>query len=189
MSDMIKKIKGEKWEVIKIKGSKSLRNKYAISSHGRAASYKTDVHEDGKLLGGSLTSGYKTLNQHIDGKNNTLYFHREVAAAFNKMNSPKHKLVIHINYDKTDNNTKNLRWVTQQEANEHQQKSPKKLAYKKLQTERTKGLKLTATQVKAIKTILGNPKRKLTNQQVADKFKVSSMTIYRIKRGENWGKV
>lgn len=186
---MIKKIKGETWEQIKFAGSKTMRNKYAISSHGRAASYKEDVHEDGKLLGGSLTSGYKTLNLHIDGKNRTLYFHREVAKTFNKKDSPKQKIVIHINHDRTDNKTRNLKWVTQQEANAHQQKSPKKLAYKKVQTERTKGLKLTATQVKAIKKILENPRRKLTNQQVADKFNVSTMTIYRIKRGENWGQV
>ncbi len=186
---MINKIKGENWATIKFAGAKTMRNNYAISSHGRAASYKEDIHEDGKLLGGSVTSGYKTLNLHIDGKNSTLYFHREVARAFNKKDSPKQKLVIHINHNKTDNNIRNLKWVTQQEANEHQQKSPKKLAYKKIQTERTKGLKLNVTQVKSIKKILENSRRKLTNQQVADKFKVSSMTIYRIKRGENWGKV
>lgn len=186
---MIKKIKGETWEPIKFGGAKTMRNKYAISSHGRTASYKEDVNEDGKLLGGSLTSGYKTLNLHIDGKNSTLYFHREVAKAFNKKDSPKQKIVIHVNHDRTDNNTKNLKWASQQDANAHQQKSPKKLAYKKLQTERTKGLKLTTTQVKAIKKLLENPRRKLTNQQVADKFNVSSMTIYRIKRGENWGNI
>jgi len=186
---MIKKIKGESWAPIKFAGSKSMRNRYAISSQGRAASYKEDVHEDGKLLNGSVTSGYKTLNLHIDGKNSTLYFHREVAKAFNKKDSPKQKLVVHTNHDKTDNNARNLKWATQQEANDHQQKSPKKLAYKKRQTERTKGLKLNATQVKSIKKILESPRRKLTNQQVADKFNVSSMTIYRIKRGENWGKI
>ena len=186
---MIKKINEENWETIKFKGSKTMRNKYAISSHGRAASYKEDINEDGKLLDGSVTSGYKTLNLHVDGKNTTLYFHREVAAAFIKKDSPKQKLVIHINHNKTDNHTKNLKWATQEEANDHQQKSPKKLAYKKVQTERTRGLKLNVTQVKAIKKILENPKRKLTNQQVADKFNVSLMTIYRIKRGENWAKI
>lgn len=186
---MVKKINGETWQPIRFAGDKTMRNKYAISSHGRAASYKEDIHEDGKLLAGSLTSGYKTLNLHIDGKNRTLYFHREVAKAFKKKDSPKQKIVIHINHDKTDNNIKNLKWAAQHEANAHQQKSPKKLAYKKLQTERTKGLKLTVTQVKAIKKILENPKRKLTNQQVADNFNVSTMTIYRIKRGENWGRI
>lgn len=186
---MIKKIKGETWAPLKFAGSKTMRNRYAISSHGRAASYKEDIHEDGKLLGGSLTSGYRTLNLHIDGKNSTFYFHREVAKAFNKKDSPKQKIVIHTNHNRTDNTARNLKWATQEEANTHQQKSPKKLAYKKVQTERTKGLKLTATQVKSIKNILKDPRKKLTNQQVADKFNVSTMTIYRIKRGENWGKI
>ena len=48
---------------------------------------------DGKLLEGSLTSGYKTLNLHIDDNNGTIYFHREVAKLFNKKNSPKKNLL------------------------------------------------------------------------------------------------
>ena len=186
---MIKKNTGETWKPIKFKGSQLMRNKYALSSQGRAASYKNDILADGKLLEGSLTSGYKTLNLHIDGNNSTIYFHREIARLFNNKKSPKHQYVIHINHNKEDNNAKNLKWSTQKEVNEHQQKSPKKLAYKKVQNARTKGLKLNATQVKAIKTILANPKRKLTHSQIADKYKVSLMTVHRIKSGENWGKV
>lgn len=186
---MVKKNNGEIWKSIKFPRSQFMRNKYALSSQGRAASYKKDILADGKLLSGSFTSGYKTLNLHVEGKNSTLYFHREIARLFNKKKSPKHKYVIHINHKKEDNNAKNLRWSTQKEVNEHQQKSPKKLAYKKVQAAKTKGLKLTATQVKTIKTILANPKRKLTHQQLADKYNVSLMTIHRIKSGENWGKI
>lgn len=186
---MIKKINGEIWKPFQFKGHKLLRNKYAISSHGRAASYKEDILADGKLLQGSLTSGYRTLNLHIDGKNGTIYFHREVAKLFNKKTSPKHKFVIHLNHNKSDNQTKNLKWVSQKEAIEHQQKNPQRLAYKKVQKTRTKGLKLNATQVKNIKATLTNPRRKLTHKQIADKYKVSEMTIYRIKNGENWSTV
>ncbi len=186
---MIKKNNGETWKPLRFDGWKLMRNNYAMSSHGRAASYKENILADGKLLEGSLTSGYKTLNLHIDGNNGTIYFHREVAKLFNKKKSPRDKFVIHINYNKTDNHTKNLKWATQKEVIAHQQKSPDKLAYKKVQTARTKGLKLNATQVKAIKTTLENPRRKLTHKQIADKYKVSAMTIYRIKSGESWGKV
>jgi hypothetical protein len=185
---MIKKINGEIWKPLKFKGWQSMRNKYALSSLGRAASYKDDI-EEGKLLEGSLTSGYRTLNLHIDGNNGTIYLHREIAKLFNKKNSPKQKFVIHLNYNKTDNNTKNLKWASQKEAMEHQQNSPHKAAYKKVQTGRSKGLKLNANQVKAIKTILANPKRKLTHQQIAQKYKITPMTIYRIKSGENWGSI
>jgi DNA-binding Xre family transcriptional regulator len=50
-------------------------------------------------------------------------------------------------------------------------------------------LKLNAGQVKSIKKILGDPKRKHTYRQLAEKFGVSEMTLYRIKSGENWGRI
>ena len=186
---MIKKINGETWKPLRFDGWKLMRNHYALSSYGRAASYKEDVNEDGKLLAGSLTSGYKTLNLHINGTSGTIYFHREIAKLFHKKTSPKEKFVIHLNYDKTDNRIKNLKWVTQKDAIAHQQQSPHKLAYKQVQTNRTKGLKLNATQVKAIKATLENPRRKLTHLQIAEKYNVSPMTIYRIKSGESWSRI
>jgi hypothetical protein len=186
---MIKKNKGEIWEPLRFDGWRLMRNNYAISSHGRLVSYKEDILADGKLLEGSLTSGYKTLNLHIAGNTCTLYLHREIARLFIKRNSSRQKYVTHINHDKTDNHVKNLRWATQAEMNDHQKKNPKKITYKEAQNKRAKGLKLTVAQVKAIKAALDNPRRKLTNQQIADKFKISPMTIYRIKRGENWGNV
>ncbi len=186
---MIKKISGEVWKQLLFTGWKQLRKKYAVSSHGRAASYYENVLIDGKLLDGSLTSGYKTLNLHINDTNGTIYFHREVAKLFNKKNSPKEKFVIHLNHNKTDNNFKNLKWSTQKDVSAHQQKSPDKIAYKKVQNTRTTGLKLDSKQVKAIKIIIKNPRRKLTFKQIADKYDVSEMTIYRIKSGENWANV
>ncbi len=186
---MIKKIPGEIWKPIQFAGHKSLRKKYAVSSSGRAASFSTSVEEDGKILNGSLTSGYRTLNLHINGGNGTIYIHREIARLFCKKASPKHKYVIHVNHKKKDNSYKNLKWATLDEVSDHQQSSPEKIAYKKRQANKTEGLKLNATQVKAIKEIIKNPKRKLTYKQLAVKYKVSEMTLYRIKSGENWGRV
>jgi hypothetical protein len=186
---MIKKIPGEVWKQLQFSGYKNLRRKYAVSSHGRAASYTSDVNEDGKLLSGSLTSGYKTLNLHVADSNGTIYLHREIAKLFCKKTSPKYKFVIHLNHKKTDNNYKNLKWATQEEVSSHQQNSPEKKAYKERQANRTVGLKLTATQVRAIKVAINNPKRKLTYKQMAAKYGVSEMTLYRIKSGENWGRI
>ncbi len=186
---MINKIAGEVWKPLKISGHKNIRRKYAISSHGRAASYTADVHKDGKILRGSLTSGYRTLNLHIDGSNGTIYLHREIARIFCNKKSPKHKYVIHLNHKKEDNKKANLKWATVQEMSSHQQKSPLKIAYKKLQANKTVGLKLNATKVKAIKEAIKNPKRKLTYKQMAEKYKVSEMTLYRIKSGENWSHI
>lgn len=185
----VKKIAGENWKSIFFKGSKTLHKKYAVSNLGRIASFKNEIFEDGKLLTGSLTSGYKTLNLHLEDGNGTFYIHREVAKLFCKKNSPRQKVVIHINHVKADNRSKNLAWKTTEEANAHQQNSPKKLAYKAAQAKRKKGIKLTQMQVKIIKKTLGNPNRKLTYKQIAEKYSVSEMTIYRIKSGENWGLV
>jgi len=186
---MIKKIPGETWKPLEFPGWKQLRKKYALSSMGRVASYTDDVADDGKLLNGSLTTGYKTLNLHRPGNNGTLYIHREIARLFLKKSSPKHKYVIHVNHKKVDNSSKNLKWATLEEMIDHQQKSPAKVAYKRVQANRQQGLKLTAAQVKSIKKLLSSSNRQLTIKKLADKYGVSEMTMYRIKSGENWSKV
>jgi len=106
-----------------------------------------------------------------------------------KRSSVKHKYVIHKNHNKLDNSFKNLRWATLEEMIGHQQDSPAKMAYKKKQANKTVGLKLTASQVKQIKDKLNDKKRKLTIRQIADKYNVSEMTMYRIKSGENWKRI
>jgi hypothetical protein len=186
---MIKKTAGEVWKNLQFPGWKDLRKKYAVSNQGRVASYTDNLHEDGKLLNGSLTTGYKSLNLHRPDSKGTIYIHREVAKLFSKKPSPKHKFVTHINHNKLDNRASNLKWATQEEVAKHQQQSPAKIAYKKVQASRSTGLKLNTTQVKTIKKLLSDPKRKLTFKQLAEKYGVSEMTLYRIKSGENWGKV
>ena len=186
---MIKKLSGEVWKPLVFKGSKDLRNHYAVSSSGRIASYKEDVLEDGKLLNGSLTTGYRTLNLHRPGHKGTLYIHRELAKLFLPRPSAKHKYLIHKNHDKLDNSVKNLKWATLEEMIEHQQSSPAKIAYKEKQATREVGLKLTASKVRRIKEQLNNENRRVTIKQLADKYAVSEMTMYRIKSGENWSRV
>lgn len=186
---MIKKLAGEVWKPLSFSGWRHLRNRYAVSTHGRIASYKENVLEDGKLLNGSLTTGYRTLNLHRPGNKGTLYIHREMARIFLSKSSPQHKYVIHVNHNKLDNSVKNLRWATLEQMINHQQGSPAKIAYKEKQANRTQGLKLSATQVKKIKQVLADKNRKLTIKQLAQKYEVSEMTMYRIKSGENWGRI
>ena len=61
---MVKKLAGESWKPLSFSGWRQLRNRYAVSGVGRIASFKQDVVKDGKLLRGSLTTGYRTLNLH-----------------------------------------------------------------------------------------------------------------------------
>lgn len=186
---MVKKLPGEVWKPLQFPGWKHLRKQYALSSSGRIASFTDDVEADGKLLQGSLTTGYKTLNLHRPGNNGTLYIHREIARLFLKKSSPKNKFVIHLNHNKLDNAVKNLKWATLEEMIEHQQDSPAKIAYKKVQANRTVGLKLNANKVKGIKKVLNDKNRKITIKKLAEKYGVSEMTMYRIKSGENWGRI
>lgn len=186
---MIGKLAGETWKPLIFPGWKELRNRYALSDAGRIASYKKDVLEDGKLLSGSLTTGYRTLNLHHKKSKSTLYIHSEIMKIFRKKNSPKYKYVIHLNHNKLDNRIKNLRWATFEQMIRHQQKSPAKIAYKEKQASRIAGLKLTATQVKSIKDILKNKTREMTIKKIAQRYAVSEMTIYRIKSGENWARI
>jgi hypothetical protein len=160
-----------------------------VSVSGRIASYKQEVLQDGKLLSGSLTTGYRTLNLHRPNNKGTVYIHREMAKIFLEKPSPNHKYVIHRNHKKLDNNIKNLRWATLEQMIDHQQDSPAKIAYKEKQANRTEGLKLTVVQVKKIKTILKNKSRNITIKNLARKYGVSEMTMYRIKSGENWGRI
>jgi hypothetical protein len=189
---MIKKLAGEQWKQMQFTGWKLLKRRYAVSTLGRCSSYTKDILADGKLLDGSLTTGYKTLNLHRPGNKGTIYLHREIAKLFCKKTSQRQKFVIHVNHNKTDNRTSNLKWATLEEMAAHQQHSPLKIAYKKLQKARSatqKGLKLTPAQVKTIKKIIHDPKRTVTYKQLAKKYRVSEMTLYRIRSGENWSAV
>ena len=186
---MIRYLKNEIWKSLPIKHQSALHKKYAVSNHGKVASYTDDIYADGQLLSGSLTTGYRSLNLHRPNNKGTLYIHREIARLFCKKPSPKHQFVIHLNYNKTDNKSSNLKWATLSEVSHHQQKSPAKIAYKKIQANRSSGLKLNTNQVSAIKKTIADPKRKLTYKQLAEKYDVSEMTLYRIKSGENWARV
>jgi hypothetical protein len=186
---MIKKGANETWKHMQFAGHKSLTKKYAVSNLGRCASFLKDIYADGKILIGSNTSGYSTLNLHTAIGNITIYLHVETAKHFCIKTSSKHKFVIHKNHKKTDNRVTNLVWVTNHEKIAHTQKSPAKIAFVKSQKSKTQGQKLNEKEVRAIKAILSNDKRKLTIDKIAEKFSVSPMSIYRIKSGENWSHV
>ncbi|MES2646841.1 MAG: HNH endonuclease [Bacteroidota bacterium] len=190
---MIKKLEGEKWHQVVFDNWQTMQRKYAISNQGRLASYTDSVIQDGILLKGSDIEGYKVLRLRVNGKYIAFLFHRLVAEYFLKKRKPEHVLVIHNNYKKQDNQLDNLRWATKEEVAEHSKQSPAVKAYRKKVSESIpeikRGLKLTVTQVKQIKKLLQNPKRKLTYKQIAARYEISEMAITRINRGENWGYV
>lgn len=188
---MIKKTEGEKWRQVVFDNWETMQRKYAVSNMGRVASYVSKIEKDGELLKGSEIEGYKVLRLRVNGAYVAFLFHRLVAKHFLKKPAAGYEMVIHLNHKKQDNRAENLKWATKEIVAEHNKTSPAVKAYRKRMEEAIpdikKGLKLTLTQVKQIKKVLANPKRKLTHKQLAEKYGVSEMAITRIKRGENWG--
>jgi NUMOD4 motif len=178
----------EKWALIR--GQKSAYGeKYAISNYGRLAKF-TDNIKKGSLLKGSLQEGYPIWRYKSNGAYGHALLHKLVAKYFLPKPSSSQKIIIHLNYKKTDNHYKNLKWVSMADAISHQQKSPAVIKAKQLMRKNIANggynTKLTETNVKDIKRSLEKGK---TLKELATKFKVSDMQIYRIKTGENWGYV
>lgn len=126
----------------------------------------------------------RTINYHF-------LIHRKVAEHFLSTPEPEQTIVGHIDFDKLNNKTNNLRWMTPDENKKHQANSPYVVAEKRQRkhsrAESSKASKLTVTKVMLIKKIL--KERGGTLKQVAKQFKVSDMQIHRIKTGENWGHI
>jgi len=190
---MISKIADEKWKQVTFAGWETMQRKYAISNMGRLASYQKHVEKDGILLKGSEIEGYKVLRLRVQGAYMAFLFHRMVADAFCKKGKKESDFAIHLNHKKQDNKAVNIKWANKEEVATHNKNSPAVKAYRKQLQEKApelkKGLKLSIAQVKQIKTLINNPKRKLTHKQIAEKYGVSEMAITRMKRGENWGHV
>jgi len=186
---MIKGLKNEIWKEVKMpKGA--LRYRYAISNHGRIASFEKKI-TDGKLLRGTSIGGYPTLNVKPFGDNKTYYIHKLVAQLFIAKKNSKQKYVIHKDHNKKNNNIKNLKWATKEEMEKNQQKSPLVLKARKERMNKPiyKGHKLTVNTVKQIKKKIFSKSRTQSMKQIAKQFKISEMQLYRIKSGENWSHV
>lgn len=125
----------------------------------------------------------RTVNYHA-------LIHRLVAEHFLKKPSPQHTVVAHMDHDKLNNRTHNLKWMTPEENYEHQKSSPHVIKEK---MERLSGLKpsngpvkLTVTKVMFMKKLINEGK---TNKELVKYFKVTETQILRIKRGENWANI
>jgi hypothetical protein len=184
---MIKSLKNEKWKEIKFKKG-ALQKRYSVSNKGRVASY-SDKFENGMLLKHRDTGGYPTINVRPFSKSTTLFIHKLVGEYFLNRKSPKQQFVIHIDHNKKNNDAKNLRWAAMDDMIAHQQKSPAVIRHKKEKKKPSEGHKLSTSKVKQIKQMINSKNRKLTLKQVADKFDISEMQLYRIKSGENWGHI
>lgn len=177
--------KKESWKAITIDGKKP-NVPYMISDQGRFGV----MEENGKVTVRNFkpVAGNYRFNTRHNGRNKAIFLSREVASAFLKKPSPKHKFIIHKDHNYLNDHVSNLQWATLKEHRAHTAMSPKSVQSrrKKAITKSTHSKVLSERDVLALKKLIWDPKRKLTFKQLAEKFGVSEMQIYRIKKGEFW---
>jgi len=156
-------------------------DKYEVSNLGRVKSYAIDK-ETGKILRGGNVNGYRCITVKFGEELTRQYYvHRLVAETFIKKDTKDQHYVIHRDYDKQNNEIYNLKWATEQELNEHNNRNPEVLR------RRTTGYKLSETDVRVIKRLLKSQKTRLS--MIAKRFGITHTQLNRIRSGENWGHV
>ncbi|MGC8803265.1 MAG: NUMOD4 domain-containing protein [Bacteroidales bacterium] len=158
-------------------------HKYEISNFGRVKSYCQNPKK-GKILKPSKIGGFYVVSLKVKGKSRHFLVHKLVAEAFVPKEKESDEAVIHLDWDKTNNYYKNLKWVSKNECYQRM--------HKKLQEDRKKKgkvvtySKLKAEEVSLIKSMLA---RGVKQKLIAKMFCVSEMQITRIKKGENWKEI
>lgn len=180
---MIRNYWNEKWKTVKFGDEISENEKFKISNYGRIINCKG---ENETLVKVYFINGYQNLRlkQKKNGKLTSRYVHKLVAEHF--LEKKDGICVIHLNYDKTNNRTENLKWATKREKEIHQFTNPE---YKNKVRKYPTNAKLTETRVKLLKRKLNDPNRRTRLKMIAKQFGISEMQLHRIKTGENWGYV
>ena len=173
----------EEWRELTCEGFESKGN-YFISNLGRVKSVALDPK--GKVLKTHLIDGYEALTlRMVSRKSSMRYIHKLVAINFIKNEQPERTFVIHKDYDKLNNQVRNLKWVSKSELEEHLKHNPNK----KIIFGQRHYSKLDETTVIRLKKRIFDPNRRTRLKLLAKEFGISEMQLYRIKRGENWANV
>lgn len=183
MADKLKSLAREKWTVVKF--DRVLNNKtYLVSQFGRVKSIDKTTLKEVLIHGSKDNRGYHRFGTRTNEGIETKFIHKEVARAYVKQGKKEKPYVVHKDFDKTNNNYRNLKWVTRIELEKYLRDKWEHTGYVKKQN----GFKkLTVAKVAMIKKHL--LKGKLTKAKIAEKYKISSTQIKRIERGENWAHV
>ncbi|MCO5239944.1 MAG: NUMOD4 domain-containing protein [Chitinophagaceae bacterium] len=186
--ESVKMLPNEVWKDLPEHETKgAVKHKYAISNQGRLVRYNKRI-SDGYLLRLSRQANYPIWRKKLNGEFYTALIHRLVAKHFLRRPKASQKFIIHLDHNYENNKASNLRWASQDEVTAHNLKNPRIKAALKRRKENPakKGPKLDIRKVKGIKKLL---KEKKTLREIARKYNVSDMQIYRIKTKENWAHV
>lgn len=181
---MIRNLWQEEWKPIQFDDKISEKQKFKISNYGRIINCTTEKEY---LRKRTYINGYETisLKQKGNNKSTSRYVHKLVAEHFLSKENEDQVYVIHLDYDKQNNELKNLKWASKREKELHQFSHPD---WDEVVKKRSRNIgKLTEGKVKIIKRQLKNNRTRIT--MIAKRFGVSDMQIHRIKTGENWGHV
>ena len=186
MSKKIETFWGEVWKEVIIP-EKQTNTDYFISDQGRVKSRDKETERERLVKGSINPNGSIRITIRLDNKDKRKYIlvHRFIADHFIPQPSTDHKFVVHLDFDKANNHTQNLKWMTQTELNEHAKTSP---LYEKAKVKRQEHYKLTESKVKVIKKMLKSEKRTRL-RVIAKRFGISHTQLNRIRSGENWGHV
>lgn len=169
----------ERWVAIVFDGVENPPH-YEVSNYGRLRSFQASA--EGTIIKGSVIQGYRSLNIRSGGKTVNRYVHKLVAEYFVSHDSPLQTYVIHLDHDKLNNYSQNLRWMTKEEMIEHNRENPN--LKNRIVPRRTRNYKLTESKVKIIKKLLRNDKNRL--KMIAKQFGITHTQLNRIRSGENW---
>ncbi len=168
---------------------------YQISNYGRVRHWKSK-YKVWKILRNGNTkrdgTGYEYFTNFFKAGSNrkkrvSKLIHRLVGEAFCKQPGPRHAFVLHIDFDRSNNYYKNLKWVTRQEQVEHNRSNPRvKAAYAK-QLGKIRNSKLTEKDVLNLKKDVAEGE--LALGKIAEKYNITHTQLNRIRKGENWAHV
>jgi hypothetical protein len=181
---MIRHLWNEEWKDIQFDQKIAKKELYKVSNYGRIINCKKEKEF---LRNKTFINGYETisLKQELNNKSTSRYVHKIVAQHFIEKESEEQVFVIHLDYDKNNNEVENLKWATKREKELHQFNHPN---WDNIVKNRSKNIgKLTPGKVKIIKRQLKNKNNRIT--MIAKRFGVSDTQIHRIKSGENWANV
>lgn len=155
---------------------------YEISNHGRVKSFVSDT--GGKILKGMDVRGFQTVGIVVNAEKKQFCVHKLTAEFFIQKEDNNQTVVIHKDWDKSNNQISNLEWVTSEVS---YQRTHKKI----LDEQRRSGHIVTNSKLKPedivlLKTMLN---KGIKQNVIARLFAISEMQVTRIKRNENWSHI
>lgn len=168
-------LRGEIWKKVR-----EADNRYEVSNFGRVRSFHHK--KDGRFLTGKIVGGYRCIDMRIQDKRHNVYVHKLVAQYFVPKDSKNRAAVVHIDWNKTNNHYKNLKWATHEEVFRRNEKKYKGVR-NAFRGSNTFNSKISKADVRSIRKLLDEG---VKQKKIAKKFKISEMQVTRIKRFDNW---